>query len=76
MGREPDQINSFTPRLAGVGLGREGQRSFIDTYEADAPDTGIYSGVLWSLCGALSEEEVEFVVIPFCAVRDELSMDK
>lgn len=76
MGRGPDQINSFTPRLAGVGLGRERQRSFIGTYEADAPDAGIYCGVLWSLCGALSEEEVEFVIVPLCAVRDELRVDK
>lgn len=69
-----DQL--IIPRLAGVGLGRERQRSFIDTYKADAPDAGIYSRVLRSLCGTLSEEEVEFVIVPLRAVRDELSMYK
>lgn len=50
------------------------QQSLLDTYEADAPDAGIHSRVLWRLCRALSEEEVEFIVIALCTVRDELSM--
>lgn len=67
-----EQVARFrSARWSGSG---EWQQSFTDTYEADAPDAGIYRGVLWSLCGALSEEEVEFVIVALGTVRDELSV--
>lgn len=50
------------------------QPSLTDTYEADAPDAGVHGGVLRSLCRALTEEEVQLIIIALCAVRDKLSV--
>lgn len=45
-------------------------------YQADAANSGIDGWALGGLCGLFSEEEIQFVIIPFGAVRDELGMDK
>lgn len=46
------------------------------TYQADAPDAGIDPRTQWGISRLLSEEEVELVIIPLAAVRDELGTDK
>jgi len=46
------------------------------THQADAPDAGIDPGAERGIRRLLPEEEVEFVIIPLAAVRDELGTDE
>lgn len=72
--RQIVRLDQLSHPKTSWGRSGEWQQSLIDTYEADAPDAGIHSRVLWSLCRAFSEEEVEFIIIAFRAVRDKLGM--
>lgn len=46
------------------------------THQADPPYPGLGHGTLAHLGGLFPEEEVEFVIILFGAVWDEVCMDK
>lgn len=46
------------------------------THQADPPYPGLGHGTLAHLGGLLPEEEVEFVIILFGAVWDEVCVDK
>lgn len=51
--------------------------SFIlKTYQANATNAGVDNRTLWGIGRFLSEEEIELVIIPLCAVWNELCMDK
>lgn len=55
---------------------REGLLTAVITHQADPPYPGLGHGTLAHLGGLLPEEEVEFVIILFSAVWDEVRVDK
>lgn len=46
------------------------------SHQANSANPGLSHGSLTHLRGLLTEEEIQLVVILFCTIRDELSMDK
>lgn len=46
------------------------------THQADASNAGLGHGTLTHVGGFLPEEEIQLVVVPLCAVRDEVHVNE
>lgn len=46
------------------------------SHQTNSANPGLSHGSLTHLRGLLTEEEIQLVVILFCTIRDELSMDE